>query len=454
MRLSPRKAVGLLCAAMSLPMTAVRAETLEQAWASARGTDFGLRAAQFQEQAAEAARSAALRQRFVSVSANGFAVKLDEAPTIKSPIEDNLTIPSPIKFPLLPSSFSFPVPADLQNFQLGEDKFTQVGLQATLPLYTGGRLTNLTKAAESQVSAAGWNLRQTEQELKINVAEAYVNVLRAQGGAAISDREVEAVSGYVQDVQNLFDQQMVAKSDLLSVQVYLADSRQRNLQIKNAVQLAQSFYNKMVGRPLDAPVSLEPLEPAAEVGGESLESLTEQAIKNRPELNNLSAQTESLRYAAKAIKGGLLPQVGLLGGMVYLDLDTLEDNTIGYAGVGASWTLFDSGVTRKQAEALSKRRISSEELFSQARELISLQVRQTWLAREEARNRLNVARTSLDSAEENQRVTRDRYREGMGTNTEVLEAETRRSAAFTSYNNAKYDAVYADLRLKYVVGGI
>lgn len=454
MRLSPRKVVGLLCAAVSLPVGAVRAETLEEAWASARGTDFGLRAAQFEAEAAEAARSATSRQRLPSVSANGFAVKLDEAPTIKAPIEDDLTIPSPIKFPLLPSSFSFPVPADLQNFQLGEDKFTQVALQATLPLYTGGRLTNLTKAAESQVGAAGWNLRRTEQELKVNVAEAYVNVLRAQGGATISDREVEAVSGYVQDVQNLYDQQMVAKSDLLSVQVYLADSKQRNLQIKNAVQLAQSFYNKMVGRPLDAPVRLDPLEPPADTGEESLEALTQQAIKNRPELNNLTAQTESLRYAAKAIKGGLLPQVGLLGGMVYLDLDTLNDNTIGYAGVGASWTFFDSGVTRKQAEALSKRRISSEELFSQARELITLQVRQTWLAREEARNRLNVARTSLDSADENQRVTRDRYREGMGTNTEVLEAETRRSAAFTSYNNAKYDAVYADLRLKYVVGGI
>jgi outer membrane protein TolC len=116
--------------------------------------------------------------------------------------------------------------------------------------------------------------------------------------------------------------------------------------------------------------------------------------------------------------------------------------------------LFDSGVTRKQAEALAKRRISSEELLAQARTLISLQVRQTWLAREEAFNRLKVAQTALDSADENQRVTRDRYREGMGTNTEVLEAETRRTAAFTSYNNAKYDAVYADLRLKYVVGGI
>jgi outer membrane protein TolC len=453
MRLPQRKAAVLFCAAVSMPAV-VTAETLDQAWETARATDFGLRSSQFLAQSAEAARSAAARGRFPSVSANGVMVQLDNAPTIESPIQDNLTIPSPIRLPLLPSSFSFPVPADLQQFDLGEDKLTQATITATLPIYTGGRLTNITKAAESQVDAAGWSVRQTEQELKIRVAEAYVNVLRAQGGAGISDREVEAVSGYVKDVQNLYGQEMVAKNDLLSVQVYLAESQQRNLQIKNAVQLAQSFYNNMLGRPLDAPVDLEPLEPAPETPGATLESLTEKAIGNRPELNNLSAQTESLRYAAKAIKGGLLPQVALLGGMIYVDLDTLEDNTIGYAGVGASWTLFDAGVTRKQAEALSKRRISSEELLAQARTLISLQVRQTWLARDEALNRLKLAQTSLDSADENQRVTRDRYREGMGTNTEVLEAETRRTAAFTSYNNAKYDAVYADLRLKYVVGGI
>jgi len=453
MRRPHRKMAALLCATVFTPIT-VGAETLDQAWETARANDFGLRAAQFEVQAAEAGRSAASRQRFPSVSASGFTLKLDEAPTVQSPIDDTLTIPSPIRFPLVPSSFSFPVPPDLQRLELGEDQFTQVALQATLPLYTGGRLTNLTKAAESQVGASNWHLRRTEDELKINVAEAYVNVLRAQGGAKISDREVEAVSGYVRDVQNLYDQQMVAKSDLLSVQVYLADSKQRNLQIKNAVELAQSFYNRMLGRPLDAPVDLEALEPASTVEPGSLGELTKQALENRPELNNLAEQAESLRYAAKAIKGGLLPQVALLGGLVYLDLDALEDNTIGYAGVGASWTLFDAGVTRKQAEALSKRRISSEELLAQARDFIALQVRQTWLAREEARNRLEVAKTALESAEENQRVTRDRYREGMGTNTEVLEAETRRTAAFTSYNNAKYDAVYADLRLKYVVGGI
>lgn len=453
MRLPQRKAVVLFCAAVWMPAIAA-AETLDQAWEMAKATDFGLRSSHFLAESAEAARSAAARGRFPSVSANGVMVKLDNAPTIESPIQGDLTIPSPIRLPLLPSSFSFPVPADLQQFEVGEDKLTQATITATLPIYTGGRLTNITKAAKSQVDAAGWGVRQTEQELKIRVAEAYVNVLRARGGAGISDQELEAVSGYVKDVQNLYGQEMVAKNDLLSVQVYFAESQQRNMQVKNAVELAQSFYNNLLGRPLDAPVDLEPLDPPPETPGATLESLTEKAIANRPELNTLGAQSESLRYAAKAIKGGLLPQVALLGGMIYVDLDTLEDNTIGYAGVGASWTLFDSGVTRKQAESLSKRRISSEELLAQARTLITLQVRQTWLARDEALNRLKVAQATLESADENQRVTRDRYREGMGTNTEVLEAETRRTAAFTSYNNAKYDAVYADLRLKYVVGGI
>ncbi|MES1994379.1 MAG: TolC family protein [Pseudomonadota bacterium] len=453
MRLPQRKAAVLFCAAVFIPAIAA-AETLDQAWETARATDLGLKSSRFLVESAEAGRSAAERGRFPSVSASGTALQLDNAPKINTPIGDNLSIPSPIHLPLLPSTFSFPVPPDLKQFDISSDKLVEASVTATLPIFTGGRLTNITKAAESQVDAAGWSVHQTEQELKIHVAEAYVNVLRAQGGAGISDREVEAVSGYVRDVQNLYGQEMVAKSDLLSVQVYLAESQQRNLQIKNAVQLAQSFYNRMLGRPLDAPVDLDPLEPAPEISEGSLESLTEKAISSRPELNGLSAQMESLRYGAKAIKGGLLPQVALLGGMTYVDMDTLTDKTIGFAGVSASWTLFDAGVTRKQAEALSKRRVSTEELLSQARDLIRLQVRQTWLARDEARNRLKVAQTSLDSADENQRVTRDRYREGMGTNTEVLEAETRRTAAFTSYNNAKYDAVYADLRLKYVTGGI
>ena len=453
MRLPQRKAAVLFCAAVCVPAIAV-AETLDQAWETARATDLGLKSSRFLVESAEAAHSATERGRFPSVSASASSLQLDHAATIDTPVGDSLTVPSPIHFPLIPSTFTVPVPQDLRQFELAPDRLTQGAITASMPIFTGWRLTNLTKAAESQVDAANWSVHQTEQELKIHVAEAYVNVLRAQGGAKISDQEVEAVSGYVHDVQNLYGQEMVAKSDLLSVKVYLAESQQRNLQIKNAVQLAQSFYNRMLGRALDAPVELDPLEPAPEVSGESLEKLTEKAMSTRPELNELAAQTESFRYGAKAIKGGLLPQVALIGGMTYIDLDTLTDKTIGFAGVSASWTIFDAGVTSKQAEALSKRRVSTEELTGQARDLIRLQVRQTWLAREEARNRLQVAQTSLESADENQRVTRDRYREGMGTNTEVLEAETRRTAAFTSYNNAKYDAVYADLRLKYVTGGI
>ena len=60
----------------------------------------------------------------------------------------------------------------------------------------------------------------------------------------------------------------------------------------------------------------------------------------------------------------------------------------------------------------------------------------------------------MAQADENLRVTKDRYREGVGTNTEVLDAETLRVRSYTNYYNAVYDAVTAKFRLKYAVGDL
>jgi outer membrane protein TolC len=84
--------------------------------------------------------------------------------------------------------------------------------------------------------------------------------------------------------------------------------------------------------------------------------------------------------------------------------------------------------------------------------LISLQVRQASLDIDEAYKRIDVTREALSQSEENLKVAKDRYREGVGTNTEVLDAETLRTRSYSNHYNAVYDAVLAGIRLKYVTG--
>ena len=73
---------------------------------------------------------------------------------------------------------------------------------------------------------------------------------------------------------------------------------------------------------------------------------------------------------------------------------------------------------------------------------------------EESRKRIEVTRETLAQAEENLKVTRDRYKEGVGTNTEVLDAESLRTVNYVSYDKANNDAVLAVLRLRYAAGSL
>jgi outer membrane protein TolC len=83
---------------------------------------------------------------------------------------------------------------------------------------------------------------------------------------------------------------------------------------------------------------------------------------------------------------------------------------------------------------------------------IGLQVRQAWLYVQETRKRITVTQSAIAQAEENLRVVRDRYVNGLTPHTEVLEAETLRVNSATNHANAVYDAVIAGLRLKYAIG--
>jgi len=80
-----------------------------------------------------------------------------------------------------------------------------------------------------------------------------------------------------------------------------------------------------------------------------------------------------------------------------------------------------------------------------------LQVRQYWLATQETAKRIKVSEKSINQAEENLRVNRDRYEHGLSTNTEVLAAEALRVRSLDNHANAIYDAVLAGLRLKRAV---
>ena len=420
----------ILCILYPLLPSATSAETIEDAWKAAIGSDNRLQASRKNTESLKQTLEARQSERLPSLFLDSAYTVLNEPPS------------AVVNLPNTPTT----------SFPTAEDKSLSYKAIASLPVFTSGRISQSIDAASSGLNAAIQDEMKTKLDLKMNVAESYVAVLRTTRWVEVAESNVSSLSSHVKDVTNFYDQGVITKNDLLAAQVSLADARQRLTQSQNNLNIAQASYNRLLGRHLDSEVTIDdisalPLAP-------DIAKLTSQALMKRPELLSLSEQAESFRHQAGSVRASSWPQLALAGGYSYQQNKYQVYEDLWSATVELRWDLFDGGISRHNANALLQKSDALKNLHDDAASAIALQVRQASLDVDETQKRIVVTKDATTQADENLRVTRDRYREGVGTNTEVLDAETLRVRSYTNYYNAMYDAVIAKFRLRYATGDL
>ncbi len=442
----------LLFALLSIGTT-IHAETLQEAWQLALSGNFKIKAAEEEQRAADAQLAGAQAGRLPNLVLAADYLKLDNPPTFESTLTDSL-----------PFSVSF-----------FEEDTLYYSATTTLPLYTGGRISADIKAAEAQQSASGANASHTISRVKITVAEAYINVLRAKSAVGLARSHVKSLAGHQTDVTNLLNQGLVARNNLLTANVALANARQQLLQAKHGLQLARANYNRLLNRPLDTEFTLDPLiesnpgSPDSISPGSTspksmspelsspeqtlpLEDISHQALARRADIQTLKYRSEALDHNARMARSASKPQLGLSGTYFHHDsrLNIYED--IFAANVSMVWYVFDGGSSRYKSQQLQRRAAATKAQEDELAGLIKLQVRKAWLAGQAAQQRLKITAVATEQAEENLISSKNRFQAGLIVNTEVLDAENLRVQAHNNHSEAIFDATLATLRLKHATG--
>ncbi|MFO1395186.1 MAG: TolC family protein [Steroidobacteraceae bacterium] len=410
---------------------AAGAETLEEAWALADRQDNGIAAVRSQAEAADLDAQAARAQRWPTVTVGGSYTRLDDSPAF-----DFGFTGLPIQAPEL----------------FGGDDFWMGAATVSVPVFTSGRISSSIAAAEARGRGAGAQARGAEEDLRMAVADAYVGVLRARKALAVAESNVRTLESVEHDVGVMFERELVPKNDLLAVQVALADARQGRLRAANAAEIAQAAYNRRLGEPLDRPVDIDEVLPGPASLPSDPAALIREAAERRTELAALDEQATAYGELAKAERARVLPQLAVTGAYNYLENTFLDDQDFASIGIGIQWALFDGGQSRKRAAALEHSKRAAVQQRADVESMIELQVRQSWLDVEETRRRVEVSADAAAQADENLRITRERYGAGLATQTELLEAESLRVRALTNRDNAVLDAGLAKLRLARAVG--
>ncbi|TAK61289.1 MAG: TolC family protein [Methylobacter sp.] len=417
---------GLMSVLIILTATEASAETLEDAWSIAIENNHQIKSAKADTSASEQQLNSVKGQRLPSLNVSSGYTQFSETPTAKTQIDGQT--------------------AQFNTSQAGSVKAQAI---ASVPIFTSGRISHSIDAAEASLQAVQSNEITSVLNIKMQVAEAYVTVLRKESALQVAQSHVDMLGQHMKDVNNLFDQGVVARNDVLAANVELVNAQQLVVQANNQLDVARAHYNRLLDRNLANAVKLVHQFP--NVPKETLSDLSSNALKMRPELAALAQQTESLEQQAESAKADLLPQVAVNGGYQYQENRYQAFQGMWMANVGVEWKIFD-GSSRHRSDTITRQAISLKEQRDDLTTMIGLEVRQAWLDFQETQKRITVTQQAIAQADENLKVTADRYQQGLSTNTDVLKAEDLRTTTHGNFNDANYDAALAVLHLRRAIG--
>jgi len=238
---------------------------------------------------------------------------------------------------------------------------------------------------------------------------------------------------------------------VLQAEVTLADAQQRYLTADNVRSLRASRMNSLLLLPLNKPVQFEEAEKTT-AAGIALEDATALAEAKSPEIKIIDAAIQTKEEYIKAVDAEYLPRLYLSGGYQYQENVHMvhEDNWSLIAGVTIN--LSSGGATRSRAAMGRSELMSLRFTRDKIVDAVRLDVKAAYLDLESSVRKIDVVKTAVAQAEENLRLQRLRYQEGVGTAMEVLDAVTLLSTAETNLWRALYGSERAGASLVYATG--
>ena len=313
------------------------------------------------------------------------------------------------------------------------------GFTASIPLYTGGKLSGTIEQAVQNYKSSEYGVDESYQAVKLSATNGYYAVLQAIDTVKLSKDSVERLSAHLQNVQAQYDVGVVAKVDVLRSQVELADAEQTLIKAQNAYDLAVADLNNIIGLPHGTDLKVtESLQ--YNKYDNPMENCINFALANRPELFQAEAGIEAAKAAVKVAKSGYMPQVAASASNDWSSTSWPgDDNQNWGVGVSVSMNVFDSGVTAAKVNASEASLYKAEETYRQTKDSVQLDVRNNYLSLREAEKRIATSKVAVDSAEEDYRISQLRYQAGVGTNIDVMDAQVALTQAKNNYVQALYD---------------
>ena len=311
--------------------------------------------------------------------------------------------------------------------------------------------------ARHLLNSARMGYENWKQETEYTVVAQFYSLLKAIKLAEVAQESLELSKEQLRKAENLEAQGAGTRADVLKAKVRVSESSLELITATNRVDVEKARLLSVMGLPWTEGINIsEELE--VNLAEPDSAALWRSAMENRPDLRQgtfLKAAAKSAQTSARASR---LPSIS--GSFAYSwsgdhapDERSIVDKDY-YWSVGArlSIPLFDGLYTKSRIRATSADYLKQQVEYEELKQQVALDLKEALLQYREARQRYIASQEGVEAADEDYRLSQEKFQLGSGTMLELITAEVSRVRAISSFIDAQSDMKIAEALLKKVSG--
>lgn len=345
---------------------------------------------------------------------------------------------------------------------------TSLQLQTSVPLFSGFEIPENIKLNRLNLEAMTEDLEKAKDDIRVKVAQAYVQILYDMEISAVAHRQVGIDSMQVVRLQAFVDNGKASVSELSQQISSLANSRLTATQADNKYRISVLTLTQLLELPSPegfavVPPTDEELDRIGQLDLTDPEQVYAEAVSFKPEIRSEMLRLQGAEHSINIAKAGYYPKLNFsagLGSNYYTssayDADPfgkqLENNFSQFIGLNLNIPIFNRFQVRNSVRTARANKLNQQLVLDNAKKTLYKEIQQVYYNAENARSKEQSSREAVQSSEDAFALMQAKYENGKATITEFDDAKNKYLKSVSDFVQARYEHLYQRALLEFYRG--
>lgn len=337
-------------------------------------------------------------------------------------------------------------------------KLHEIGLlqvSATEPIFSGFKLRNNKLMQEYLAEAAKYDAATAQSKIIANTAKAVYQYYELLESGKLISENLKQANQRVEEFKNLEAQGLLAKNDRLKAELQASNISLTKTEINNNIELAEFNLKILLGIPDNTKLDLDTTNMFHNAPVILWEDYLSKSLENRNEIKSAEMQVQAGESAYKIAKANRYPTIAATGGYVNAYIpNVLTVNNALNGGLSLSYNLTGLVHSKHFLQEAKSRQHQAEIGKAIVTDQIKSDVKAKYLNYQKSIEKLHLASQSIEQAEENYSITKNKFDAGLVILSEYLDADVLRLQTQINRATAKAETMIAFYELEESAGNL